>query len=432
MPDWLIFLHWFTFIWLLGWTIRAVLNICSKDRRSVSLLLLVFFIYYGMPIFLDFMFGPPDYEFLPGFRDGAASESVNIIYDLFVIVCPVFWWFTGSSPRRSSGPVVIRAGREVEWVLWIFLASPVVALDFAPEPAVYLNYAATLGNIMSPAATSFHGVIGSLSIISIVAGAGLLLVRRSLSRTFWLILPFITVAVWLQGKRSIVAFAFLLVWAIAWMRGALTRARVIALGCITVTAFGAYSAWYQQAFRPLAVADSSDIYENVRVDYGRDHELKAAILCELSDGTEQILDYRGESMLFLLTMYVPRSWWPGKPLTYATYLTAFAVQIQPDFDLGWGLTSSFLDEAVANFGWVGLLIGPLVFAMLCRICDKNPDRLVKGVGLLVMGLLMSVQIVAFAPLVILWFLHIGWSHYASRRALGRRSSLQVRAVRAQA
>jgi hypothetical protein len=159
----------------------------------------------------------------------------------------------------------------------------------------------------------------------------------------------------------------------------------------------------------------------VRVDYGRDNNLKAAIFCELADaGDVQILDFRGQSMLFYLTMYVPRRLWPEKPWPYAVYMTAYSLHTRP-VDLGWGLTTSFLDEAVANFGWAGLVIGPLTFTLLLRICDLSPDPLVKVIGVLVACLLMTVQFVAFAPLAIAWFLYLGWS----RHILGRASKKTV-------
>lgn len=423
MSGWLIALNWLTFAWLLGWAVRAMLDISSNCHRSISFPLLVFVVVYGLPIAFDLTRGVPDYHNTPGFRAGATDESVAVVYDLFVAACPVFWWMTARSRRRTGHHMVVLAGKKAQRALWLLLCSPLIALAFAPQPHVYLSYAAVLTENMSPAASEFHGIIGGLTTFSLVAGACLLLVRRNFSRALFLICPFMTVAVWLQGKRTAVALCLALIWAVAWVRGSLTYSRVIAFGALSLVALGSYITWYQLEFRPLSVADSYSVYENSRIDYGRDHNLKAAIFCELSDGNVRILEYRGQSLLFYLTMYVPRSLWPGKPWPYAIYITAHALQARPA-DRGWGLTTSLLDEAVANFGWVGLLVGPLIFALLCRICDHSSDPVVKTVGVLVACLLMTVEFVAFAPLVIGWLLYVGWSRHVSPDAPKR-----LRAVR---
>jgi hypothetical protein len=194
----------------------------------------------------------------------------------------------------------------------------------------------------------------------------------------------------------------------------MTLPRLITFGTFALVILGSYIAWYQKEFRPLAVENSYSVYENSRIDYGRDHDLKAAIFCELSNGESHILEYRGQSFLFYLTMYVPRDLWPGKPWPYQVYLTAHALQT-PIGDRGWGITSSFLDESVSNVGWAGLLIGPMVFALLCRICDSSPDLVIKVLGLLVPCLLMAVEGVGLVPLVFVWLIYMAWS----RRALAR-------------
>jgi hypothetical protein len=203
-----------------------------------------------------------------------------------------------------------------------------------------------------------------------------------------------------------------------WMRGYLTKRRVILSASMTLTAFVLFNSWYQGLYRPTTVADSFSAYEDSRINFGRDHDLKAALYCELSDDTP-IFEYRGQSILFYLTMYVPRSMWPDKPWPYAIYLTSHALERTPS-NLGWGLTTSFIDEAVANFGLLGLFIGPAVFAFICRFCDRASDPLIKITGTLIACLLMSVEFVAFASLAFAWIAYIGYSRFVRGRGSRRR------------
>ncbi len=418
MSDWLILLDYCTFAWLCVWAIRALRDISSGERRPISFISLVFFLFYGIPILLDVTIGIPEHPITPGLRSPAESEQVAVIYDLFVAACPVFWWFTARPRRRTAQRLFLLTGKKAEPVLWFLLVSPVIALLRAPNPSAYLNYAAVLGGSMSEAAMGFHAIIGALSIISLVAGNGLLLVRRSFGRTLCFIAPFMLLSVWVQGKRSIVALAMALIWTACWTRGLINRSRLLEFGTLTLILFAGYVYWYQTTFRPDAVSTGGNTYQGIRTDFGRDQDLKAAIYCELPDVSRPMLEYRGQSILFSLAMYVPRSSWPDKPWPYAVYVTAYALEI-PVSDLGWGLTTGFLDEAVANFGWAGLLIGPLVFSLLCRTCDKSPDPIVKTSGLLVACFLMTVEFVAFAPLAIAWILYSTWANYKVTHKPGR-------------
>ncbi len=405
-------LDWITFLWATAWAVWAAVEVASRQRRrTVSVLVVVFWVFYGLPLALDLTVGPPSYHNFPGFRMAASSPTAAIVYDLFVCMCPPLWWAV-AKPRLKQRAASVGNPGKLEPLLWLLAASPLAAVPFAPNPAVYFSYAAVIRKAVSG---DFQMVIGALSGLSVMAGAGLLLVRRHFGRTMWLVLPLMSAAVWMQGKRSMIMLALVLIWSAASLRGVLTRARMIAFGVTASVLFLFYTQWYQAEFRPTAVMDSDVTYQNTRIDWGRDHDLKSAIFCELSKGAYHILDHPGQTFLFYATIYVPRSIWPAKPLPYAPCMTAFSLRRRPH-DLGWGVTTSFLDEALANLGWLGLLAGPLMFAVLCRLADGS-DELGRMMGGIIVLLLLTVEITAFAPLFGLWVAYIAWQRAHSR---GRR------------
>lgn len=427
MPDWVRLLDLLAFVTSLYWAIRGIFDIMSNRKRAVSFLLLVFLVFYGVPLLMDVVFGVPDYYQTPGFRVGSESSTVALIYDLFVMACPTFWWYTARRIRRREAAALrLAPGQRTRRVLWAIAVSPALMLLFAPNPRIYVHYGAILSEGLygdTGAAGQFHGLLGNVSIVSLVASSCLLLVHRNFRRALLLVSPFMVIAVWVQGKRSIVALSMVLIWAVAWMRGMLNRRTVLLAGALSAVAFVGYIAWYQATFRPAVVGNSFDRYENSRVDYGRDHDMKAALAVETPDEDKPILDYRGESFLFYSTMFIPRSMWPDKPWPYAVYMTAHALELDDTKDIGWGLTTSFLDECVANVSWFGLLLGPAAFAGICYICDASPDPIVKVIGILIACLLMTVELVSFAPLVLVWLAYLGWSLYALR---GRTASITRR------
>jgi len=408
MPEWIIVCNLLTFLWLCGWTYMAIVNLCSKHRSSTSFVTVVFFLLYGVPIFLDLAIGIPDYLSTPGLAAGANSSWAILFYDLFVSLCPVFWRITAQPQPNNFSGELLRDNKIIRIVLLFLMAGPFVMLIFAPSPGRYLNYGFIINESVTSADYIFYGQLASLGILSILGTIGHVLLNRNLVRSLILLTPLLIVNAWIQGKRSSVALVLVLVWFTLWVRKAFTPKQLLALTAFGVFFFGLYIYWYQTALRPQAVSSTRAVYENSRIDYGRDHHLKAAIECELSQDESKILDYRGQSILFSLAMFIPRSEWPDKPLPYAAYLTGFALQSFQK-DRGWGLTSSILDEMVANFGWPGLLIGPALIMYLCRVCDKSHDLIVKVMGTLITCLFLTVEFVSFAPVFLAWAIYTTWS-----------------------
>jgi hypothetical protein len=223
-------------------------------------------------------------------------------------------------------------------------------------------------------------------------------------------IAFISVATltscWLNGKRAIVAIALCLFGYALWSRGLLAGRRLqvaIAGGALALLAF---SLTYQRTFRDSDVTGSwsggDTAYEGTRVDFFRDDRIRLTLFAELHPDEMQILDSRGQSLLFYSTFFVPRSLWSGKPWPYSTYFTSAALGIHPARPLGWGMTTSWLEEAVANLGWVGLLVAPLSLLIICRMGDAFRWPPIRMLTALVAVLLLTVQLIAFMPLFILW------------------------------
>lgn len=98
-----------------------------------------------------------------------------------------------------------------------------------------------------------------------------------------------------------------------------------------------FSSSYQSNIRydDLKINSSSEVYKNVRVDFSRDDRVKMTIYSELYPDRMKILDYRGQSIVFDLTMFIPRSIWEEKPWPYAVYFTS-AMLMMPTQYIGWG------------------------------------------------------------------------------------------------
>lgn len=399
-----------TFVWLAHWALLAFRHLAGGRPHSILFVILVHFIFCGVPPLLDVVFGTPDYAMFPfpGFELASADPATCLIYCAYVSAIPPLWWIfgRGSLPPASLATAASET-QSKSYPSWLYvllnvlLVSPLGFLAFAPDWEMYATYAHVLRDV-SEEAREHHAYIALASRLSILSVAALLFLRPRLTLGFGMVLvPWWLLDVWLFGKRSEIALSLVLVMYVLWARGVLRGSRLLVGVTVCVTALTIYSYVYQAATRGISVGSSFAAYTNARIDYGRDDAIKLTIFAELNPEVVQILEHRGQSLLFYLTAWIPREVWPEKPLPYAQYFTSALFQ-QPPREWGWSMTTSCLEEAIANFGWLGMLLGPMVPLFVCRISDQTQNGFIRLIGLPIVLLFLSVQCIAFAPLLIIW------------------------------
>lgn len=399
-----------TFVWLAFWALLAFRHLADGRPHSILFAILVHFMFCGVPLFFDVLIGIPDYATFPfpGFEMAAADTTTCLIYCVYVSAVPLLWWIFGRG-HIPPEPLITTAKQgqlkaQANWLyvlLYALLVTPLALLVLAPDLEMYATYAHVLRSISEEAA-GHHTYIALTARLSILSIAALLFLRPRLSLCFGMsLVPWWFLDVWLFGKRSEIALSLVLVMYVLWARGILrgTRLLVGATACLTVLTVYSYA--YQAKTRGISVGSNLAAYANARIDYGRDDAIKLAIFGELNPDVVQVLEYRGQSLLFYATAWIPRETWPEKPLPYAQYVTSALLQ-QPPREWGWSMTTSCLEEAIANFGWMGMLLGPIVPLFVCRMSDQSRSPFVRLIGLPIALLFLSVQCVAFAPLLIIW------------------------------
>lgn len=409
-----------TFFWLLAWALLAARNLAVGHRNAVLFVLGVHFLLNGLPLLLDELFGKPLYRALPGMYLATGDDLTSIIYCFYVSAAAPFLWWTGrvrgtltEKERRAAQAFTAESVRRLRPFLYLLLVSPGLVAAFAPNPQLYLTYAWIVTARGEPEALQYQQVVSLMSVLSVVAAAGLLASAPRIRGWMFLALtPWMGAAIWLNGKRYIVVFAVVLSWLALLYKGYFRRLHFIAALVVLVLAIGVFSFSYQRAFQ----RGGGDLYENARVDFGRDDVIKMTIFAELHPSEIQILDYRGQSLVFYATMYIPRYIWQEKPLPYAQYFTS-AMYFRSPRMWGWRLTTSWLEEAIANFSWLGMLLGPALLSVICRIGDRNSNAFVFPLTALVASLFLAVHFVAFAPIFLAWILAVLWNKRWQRRDL---------------
>jgi len=400
------------FSWLLGFAVFACLQLSKGVIRCVHILYIVHFVFCGFPLLLDVIFGMPQYRNEPGYSLASSDSDTFYVYCLYVSFVPLLWTFTAMNPSRCMD----RAGAELSRVPRGFgrfgtltnvaiLMLPIILVIASPRPEVYLTYGMIATEQVASEEIIKHDTLVTASVfLGLLSIAGILLNTKKLNvRIVGSCVLLTCVYIWLNGKRNSLFESLLVYLYVGFARGALRGRRLVICSVAIVICMSIYSAFYQSYIRRdiLDFSDPDDKYTNIRIDYGRDAVIKFTLYCELKGGSMRILDYRGQSVLFNFLYFVPRKWNPEKPWPYAQYLTA-AMLFTNTPPIDWSMTTSWLEESIANFSWAGVLIGPLCLSIICRLADHAPNRSTQGIGILVGSLLLAVQLSAFMVLALIW------------------------------
>lgn len=414
------FFNLFTFIYLTVWVVPSITRIVKGDKSTLNFVMCVFYFFFAIPLLLDEIIGKPEYLNRPGFRLAANDQLTTIVYCLYMMLVPIVWKIQNrKSSITSKKDIRLNQDfkmffiiRKVMPLLLILIILPIILLLISPEPNLYLNYGATALHILTGSSRDFHTFIELSTLLSVLSASLILMVVKSKNIFTILIVlfPFLFLSIWLNGKRYIVLFTIVLILYVLWNRRILIGKKLMIIGLLIVCSFAVFSTVYQDSLRfdGGLQTNSIETYENFRLDYGRDDVTKLAIYAELNPETTQILDYRGQSMLFYLLMYVPRDMWEEKPMPYAKYVTSAMFLVEPQL-WSWGMTTSILEEAISNFSWLGLIIGPLIVGTICRVGDRFEDPLINILTLFIACLFLVVHLPAFAPIFYIWLVLVIFS-----------------------
>ena len=406
-------------VFILGtyFAIKAGRAILKGTRYSINFVMIVFYIFFIVPLAFDIIFGIPRYTYELSFKDSSADLKTCILYALYVAFVPVLWQWTAIGRRlmeESHSPLENRTFSKL--ICLTMLIIPIVLALLSPNPAIYLTYGASILGFPSLESESYHMLITASTFFSVICFSYMLIgSKKGVCFFFIRFSPFLLATIWLNGKRNIILWTLVLILYALWKRKSLTAGKLFITVILFLSIGLGLSVVYQQTLRydNLKVDNWEEIYTNMRVDYGRDDVTKMAIYAEIEPNHNKILEFRGQSMLHNLLFFIPREVWPDKPWPYAVYATSALLKIPIQY-IGWGMTTSILDEAIANFSWLGMLIGPLIVSIICRIGDREQGKTIQLLTILVAILMIVLQLSAFTPIFLIWAFLIVYNHIKRR------------------
>ncbi|MCH7401710.1 hypothetical protein ACFOUP_01080 [Belliella kenyensis] len=367
------------------------------------------FFFYGLPVILDFSFGPADFSGYKGFSLALDSENAAVYYNLYLsYVCIIFYRYiikTEDNYNILNFNLIYHTLYKYRYLLWIMMLTPIIMVFIANNPENYLNYQAVL-KFRSEEFKESHALVFRFALLSVVSGAFLIYFianKNDTSIVFKLVLYLflLFLAFWVDGKRGIFFKYFFMLLTAGVLVGKIRPKKILRYvfsGLIVLTsivfAYGKDFASNSNYSRSL--------YGALRLNIGRDHTVKYTLYKEFVEGGK-ILQYRGQSFLFDLLFFVPRSIWPEKPYPYAVYYVSSVLNFPPE-PIGWSFTTSILEEMISNFGFIGIFLAPFFLIWICKVGDGSKNLFLKILSIVVVVFFQFTQLAAFMPLFVIFLI----------------------------
>lgn len=421
------FLYDFSF-WYLAFTAIAVLLLLLKrlingNVTAYTIILPIFLIFYVVPVYLDMLF---EYQFLGPHYSAAAylaliDNQASYIYNYYIGTVLLIFLTASYRDKKNinlSASMINGFYQKLDRnkvYLLVFLLVPIALAVLSKDYSYYTDYvnrARSEGNslqqLASKMATLTMPVFAMLSVLcmhNIIKG-------KKISGSLFLILILLMLFVadvYIHGKRSSVAsFAFFWVLLVVLTKQLTFRGIVLFL-ILIISLFYSFMIFYGKNIEEAT--SLFDLYKGLRIDLSRDYGTKFIIFHELLNDN-YVLPYKGASLHFLSTFYIPREVWESKPYPYAVYVTnSFFGHFGEANLYGWGLTTSILMELVSNTSWLGLIIFPIFYIWAIKKIENASSLVVQGLGILLLVLLLVLHAVAILYLIMLFFVLLFFSKY---------------------
>lgn len=348
-------------------TINTYRNIASfKNVSLAAYVIFVCYIFNCLPIAFDVMVGIPEYYYyLSDFSVAAANDEVSILYDLYMLAAMLaFYKYYKKHPLVSeNAQYSYSPNLKILKILLIF--SPL--LIFMMFGGSFENYVYTsLQDREIDSNVSLY--INQFMFISLYVFCIWMFSKKINSFTGILLILYLLALAIISGKRFIIAVV-LLSYFFSFINSNWKNKKKINItpALLVISSIFMFFMIYYITQVKIMGDFSGYIYTQLRVDFGREDVTKFVLMRELND--KPILDYRGESILSLLTMVVPRSIWLAKPWPHYRYLTAAIFSETPE-TISSGMTPSIFEMMVANFSYLGIILAIALIIGIVKIGDR--------------------------------------------------------------
>lgn len=412
-----IVLDWLLIILGTFFTFKAFKRICFQKNCSISnFIICIVYVFCILPIALNYIIGIPEYNTVYWYKvfiSSMENEKISCIYDVYILTSVVLLYIYSAKfkPRETKNDKYIFFNTKIINKIIIFL--PFIYIIITGTTKNYMVYNTQSLRGFDINSSSYFVYLNALIFLSLFSYYSSFFKNKERKMKDYILFVFYNfLIIWIVGKRYI--FANIAITILYYLSQSdlkeKTRKKMFEFVPIFLMCLVMFSGFYLKVVRPLSDTSSDSIYEMLRVDFGRDDVIKYTIEKEIMEN-ERILEYRGETFIGLLTQFVPRKIWPGKPYPHYMYLTASLLNVNI-LKLPAGTTPSYYEMAISNFGEFGFLFAIISLVLLCYFADKSKNIDTKYIWTMLIVVLLTqsmdiyiIYILIFVICKIIEFLH---------------------------
>ena len=340
-----------------------------------------------LPLGVEMVFGlHPDMRIYSKMYLAMLDYSVHCIYCLFcILTCLVFYCISTKNEQCVSFNLLLKERNLNPVIYTIFISgiiSPAFTWLFSPDPSIYLEFARFIKmkiNIYDPRYLYHTLVVSQATMISFICAIVLYFFNDKKNKLInFIVFLGIGLSSWSSGKRALFMIAICSILFIDVIKHRYkNQSRKLVIKSIILIAI---SLLFFVIYKYYSGKDaSSDFLVQYNQYYSRLGCVKTAIYSILYN--DPILEYPGQSLLYNLFFFVPRSYWLDKPAMLCKYFTSYSMNLNITSFLPWNLHVNIWTEFIANLGVAGYILALILINRLVRILDNTKNCIVLILGL---------------------------------------------------
>ena len=384
--------------------------------------MLIFQAIYVLPIVFRWLLGVQDYSNkFPGFEEALNDTTTDLYYSLFVIIISLGMFFWGNKNKGIEVKDLkesisnIKVKREYYIIIVLLMFIPLIVALLAPSPEKYLfeyAYFQTNSVISTEVELWYHQNI--LRIAGVISLLAIILTKLFSKNTFLnnvIIYSAAIITGILNGKRTLFAFIILGILAVDILKapkGRFPFKKIITSVSIIFFTFIFYAFVIDKQMVNVSTLD------NIRLYFFRDVDVKYAIYSLLNPNYYKILDYWGQSYLYNISFYIPRTWWIDKPYPFDIYVTSSVLNLPPDTVLPWSFQTSLFGEALANLSWLGIVFTLVIIHQFIRISERTENPVIILLCIFIIVRSFMNHFGSYSLFIIIWIILMIYNKFINK------------------
>ena len=373
--------------------LNTIIKIIKGNYSALHFITIIFYIFQIIPIFVSY-FGDLTYikRYYPYMYLAMTDSKVNIVYDIIVTLFIVVLYISANKFFKSSknkiqevlNANIFKKLKKFKIILIILFISLFIAIMLSPDPKIYLKFSYFYThnyNVNDDIYIYYKSVISPL--VNFIFFFIILCYAAKTKKSNLLFYLDVFILTWINGKRTLLTFLLVGMLVIDFfkcdksskkeVKNLITKS--ITYGIIIISYFVVYNKITQKA-------SFADWYLQYTTYFSRMCNVKVAIYDMLKD--KIMLKYYGESILYNIFFFIPRSIWESKPYPYYRYFTSYVFNGSYNSMIG---SSNFqvnlLSEFISNFGIVAGALFSLIFILkVVKISENSTNKIIyfSGIG----------------------------------------------------